>query len=141
MNQDYFMIGVVIGVFLLLILIILLVKQNKPDKFRDRRLRRSPAMRRGIGAGLALGMGIGAALGTSMKKPEIGIVFGVAIGIAMGVAFGNSMKKREESRLINRNSRYLYEDSANQKKKLIVGVIAVLAGIIILGILLFFKTK
>ena len=142
MNQPALIIAITVGTILLLILIVLLIKQNKPGSFGRKKTSHSSAMRRGMGSGIAIGMGTGVALGSAMDNIALGITIGAAIGTSLGVALGQSLQKKEEDNLhLQRNSKTETIHSYGSSRKRNISFMILLIGFLTLGIIMLFKLK
>ncbi len=68
----------------------------------------------------------------------MGIAIGSGIGISMGIAFGASLKKKaEEDQRLNPGQKLTYQENRNKKLPLILGMVALLIGLFVVGILFF----
>jgi len=133
--------SIAIGVILLLVLFILLLKQNKPEAFQKNNMRTSSAMGRGMGAGIAIGMGAGVALGVAADNIALGIALGAGIGISMGVAIGQSLQKKEESNHLRRNASNEKTRDSNIRAVRTISLVFILSCLLAMGILLFINLK
>ena len=139
MDQSYLFAVIAIATILVVFLLVILIKQNRGEDFPTRHRRRPVPKKKGMAIGMALGLGIGMSLGVSLDNIAIGMGVGVALGLSIGLALETAFKKREEnSYSTSRNDHY---ESSASKKVLIAGLIAVLFGILFLGILLFSGAK
>ena len=142
MDQPVFIIALAVGIFLILLLIILLIKQNKPESFGQRRTRTSSAMGRGIAIGIAIGMGSGVAMGTAMDNVALGIAIGAGVGTSIGVAIGQSLqKKEEENRNLQKHPGQQNIQIRRSKTQVIIAYMILLIGFLALGIIMFFNLK
>ena len=143
MDQSYLFIGLAIIIFLLLFLGILLVKQNRHDESIFRSRKRSRFGNKGMPSGIAIGIGIGMAIGVALDNIAIGIAIGVAIGVAIGTSLGISFeaasKKDKKQNHLNRASGH--NKMENSRNTIVLGLMAVLVGILVLGIMIYFTSK
>lgn len=124
-----------IGFALLLILFILLIKQLGGSSGKP--VRRAPheAMGKGMGIGIAIGMGAGVAIGTALGNVALGIAIGAGIGVALGAAFGKSFQEKEQKN--NRTAPVKETDASGRRNLVIIAILALVAGLVIAGILFF----
>ncbi|QGY42181.1 hypothetical protein GM418_00475 [Maribellus comscasis] len=141
MDQSYLFVGLAVVAFLLLFLIIILIKQNRADVsepvFQNRRKNR--AGRKNMASGIAVGLGIGVAIGVAMDNIAIGIAIGVAVGSSLGLSFETAARKKEAKSRFGRNQSVTHSESSGNKILLIL--MALILGILFLGLMLFFKSK
>lgn len=129
----------VIAFVLILIVIIILVKQSKSGINRGNTGNISEAMGKGMGMGIAIGAGTGAALGAALDDIALGIAIGTGIGLSLGAALGVTFKRNEEEdRRLNREKRQI-ETERSKNLPLIIGIIALLTGILFVGLILFMR--
>ena len=139
MDQSYLFIGLAIIIFLLLFLGILLVKQNRHDESIFRSRKRSRFGNKGMPSGIAIGIGIGMAIGVALDNIAIGIAIGVAIGTSLGISFEAASKKDKKQNHLNRASGH--NKMENSRNTIVLGLMAVLVGILVLGIMIYFTSK
>ncbi len=137
MDQKYLFTGLAVIIFLLLFLGIILIKQNRHDESIFRSGRRSRFGNKGMSSGIAIGIGIGMAIGVALDNIAIGIAIGVAVGTSLGISFEAASKKEEKQSQLNKASQY--NKMENSRNTIVLGLMAVLLGILTLGIMIYFK--
>jgi len=139
MELPIIFVALAIALVLIFILIIILVRQNKAGQYPSTKKASTDAMGRGMGIGIAIGMGTGVSLGVALDNIGMGIALGTGVGVSLGVAFGTSFQKKEnENNQINSDS---YAYPKNNKFVIYAGLAAVLAGLLILGLIFFLNSK
>ncbi len=137
MEQPILILVFVIAALLVAFLLIILIKQNRGEDFLAERSKRHKPKRKGMAIGMSIGIAIGMSLGTSMDNIAVGLGAGIAIGASIGLAMEKAFKKQEENRNFNGQAESL--ETTNPGKALIAGLVAVIIGILILGILMITK--
>lgn len=139
MDQSNLFISLAIIVFLMVFLIMLFTKPKRTVKPGIRASGKSRLGKIVMALGMAIGLGIGAAAGIVLNNILIGGAIGVTLGASLGVSFDAVANKKAEQS--NYNSTSGFQRYENSRATVMMGLMAILFGVIALGLILFFKLK
>lgn len=130
MDRPTLITAATVVLILILVLTVVLIRQNKAGTYpRDKKVS-SAAMRKGMGVGIAVGMGLGVSLGAAMDNMGTGIALGSGIGASMGLAMGAAFQKKEDEKRGRGKSR---EMPHRVVFPTVVALIILLTGFVVLG--------